>query len=830
MSTTNEQRKELKVMVSALAARILPEEAAKSLKIELIKQPEIAAVVLAIAQNFGKPELTRSLNLAKSDNADNVSLQLDIQGSRVSCYGQGIGYIKILFKSPLPGELQARLAIESAIDRFLEYLLKVHQIVVLEESDRHVQLFIPNQIDQSSLNFDDLWKQFLEQVALSTYGIQKYQLPGLSQTLIAMLKSVTLSGRGFSTLEIPILTQDQANVLAAWYFAVWRETKKRQDKRQQETITNLKNKLDQPELTEKERKTAIKHLQDAEAMQLKETVKYSENFQKFFGKLLEEHQTAYQELEILESKLNSKPSGIELKKLQKQQEKLTAKIVFSREFIEEKFELFKQVEGNPLDLVDRDRQQNGDEFAAIVSIAKNFDKAATDQIAGVKGDIFAQCIIQMYRLLEIKKKNQFDPLPPPLLTEQPSAHIRSPGDDNKEFCYSCGVTLNNKTAQWQVLRFIFERPSQRRQSASGEGRPHICDSCSALAFVSPLKLTDESIVVKLEPVRNRDEISSRFKDYLRMLTSKQLHLSAGKYIVLASDKTQSGDSAAQKLGQVQYALAKVASIFPAEVLTDFHFSLMVQSSESIPLASRHLIFIKGLMECYGQSIITSSKDFNLTLGDAIRYIQQDLPYLANYTITKAANTSNALELEKIRVLYWQVIQADLTLRGDSMDSGTQLSKRAKLYRDVASLTGLTCAFASSMERLLQAKDKDEREREISKLIEQVGDATSFCYYATLGVETTVQAKLWKNLDNYFIYQQTKDLLTTLGQADREVSDEAGKTWLQLYADDVGKAYTYFAENGYDNEKDWKELTYQLKLSLYTRFPELVRKLKSTGDK
>lgn len=169
-----------------------------------------------------------------------------------------------------------------------------------------------------------------------------------------------------------------------------------------------------------------------------------------------------------------------------------------------------------------------------------------------------------------------------------------------------------------------------------------------------------------------------------------------------------------------------------------------------------------------------------------------------------------------------------------MDSNTQLSKRARLYRHVAALAGLTLAFASSLESTARkAMDKDDAEREVSKLIEKVDDAVAFCYYATLGDETktSVQARLWCNPDNRFVYAQTKELLEEMGISDREEQSEDGKIWLNLFADDVLNAYTYFAEKkDYTQEKDWKELTYQVRLSLYTRFPELVRKLKSTGDK
>jgi hypothetical protein len=98
-------------------------------------------------------------------------------------------------------------------------------------------------------------------------------------------------------------------------------------------------------------------------------------------------------------------------------------------------------------------------------------------------------------------------------------------------------------------------------------------------------------------------------------------------------------------------------------------------------------------------------------------------------------------------------------------------------------------------------------------------------------KTSVQARLYHNPGNNFIYNQTLTLLEKLDISDREEKDDKGRPYIQLYADDVGKAYMYFAsQKDYAQDKGWKELTYNLKLSLYTRFPELVRKLKSTSEK
>ncbi|MBD2183916.1 hypothetical protein [Aerosakkonema funiforme] len=819
-----------RILISTIAAGALPAETAKEILAELVKHPESNAIT--IAKTFGCPKIIRNLTIATKDKlAANSSGNLEEKNNQIIYQGQIIGRTQILYKSPLPGELQAKLAIETAIDRFLEYLQKLLYIVVLDESDRHVRVFIP--VTKEPANFSKLWKQFLEEVAFSAYGNTIHKLPGLVQTFIVMLNAVTLSGRGFSTLDVPILTQEQANVLAAWYYAVIRDVRKRQEKRQQD-IEALKRQLENPELTDKDRKSKAKELQDKEAMQEKEAKKYTEYFQKAFTKSLEEQNAAWQELSVIQEELaNSGLAKTEQRKLQKQQDKLSSKLVFLQEFIQQKLKLIQEAEGDPFKFVQLDEKQNPDIFKQIVAIAKNFDKRATDQINSTRGDIFTQCVTEMYRLLELKP-TQFEPTPEPLLTEKfVMPEMRSPGDDSKEFCYSCGVALDPKTARWQVLRFMFERPSQRRQSSSGEGRPHICSSCSALAFASPLKVTEESIIIQLDSA-NKDASELKIKDYIRMLASKEIHLSAGKYLILASDRTSGGELASQKLGKIQYAIAKVASIFPLEVLTDFNFYLVIQGTQPITLASRHLIFVKGLMDCYKQSTVISGKDINITLGDAVRYMQQDLPFLADYTLAKSSNFCTDLHLEKVREMYWKKIHKDVELKGDSMDSDNQLPKRARLYRDVAALTGLTYAFAQSLESTAKGLMKaEDAEREVSKLIEKVDDAISFSYYATLGDQkkTSVQARLYHYPDCDFIYSQTRELLNQLAIPDREKKDDQGKLYLQLYADDVTRAYQHFATSkDYAQEKDWKELTYNLKLSLYTRFPELVRKLKSTSEK
>ena len=822
-------RDRIKILASALVANVFSQDDKKRVISWLANQSGAREIV----RGFGNSKFIRQINLVCNSESNLDLHELKEKNNRVFYSDRKIGEKQILYKSPLPGELQARLSYESIADRFLGYLQKVHHIVVLNESIFHVQVFIPH---TKKINFAEEWNKFITEVAFAIDS--KYKLFTLKDTLIPMLNSITLAGRGFSTLEVPIITYEQANVLAAWYFAVIKQVEKRQQNRDTiiknltTLISTLQKQIETEEFETKEldkiKKEQAKHEKDLKSkqeMQAKESKKYYEYFAKGLNKL-EQHSKDLQEVKGIEEQLElNNLKKTQINKLQKQLAKLKSKLIFSERSVKRKQDLLQQSQGDPFKFIHLDLANNI-QLQKIKAIAKPFTKTATDQINSTRGDIFTQCILEMYRLIELNKLT--DPIPEPLFTEKPQIqNLRNAGDDGKDFCYSCGVALDSKNANWKVARFMFERPSQRRQSSNSEDRPYICSTCSVLAFASPLKLTDESIVLKIESKNNNPKSEEKLKDYLRMLTNKELNLSSGRYVILNSEKNSKGDSASQKLGQIQYALLKTAFIFPLEVLEDFKFNLVIQGNQSKELLGRYLILLRGLMENYGQKIIASG-DINLKLGDAVRYVEQDSPYLAEYTLVRVSKTSNPLEMEKVRRKYWNRLKGDNDVN----------SKRKKLYQDVAALTGLTYAFAQYLESTVKSVMKPEdAAREVSKLIEQVKDPIAFCYYATLGDEkkTSVQARLYFNPDNSFMYEQTFELLKQLNINPQEREEkENGKKYLTLYSDDINRAYTYFAdetrENNYYQEKDWNELTYNLKLSLYTRFPELVRKLKNKGDK
>jgi hypothetical protein len=873
--TTSEEISELEItiLLSALIANAIA-QTDSTLISALADDPR----AIAIARTFDRPKLVRQLRLSQPQK-ESEFIKPTFQGNQVFYREREIGKIQLVYKSPSPGELQAKLTHESTIDRFLEFLQKKYQIVSLHESNYHVQIFIPQ--TQQSHNIEKLWIEFITKVIFSIYGDFQYQLSGLRQTFITMLKSVTLAGRGFSTLEIPIITRDQAKVLAALYLAIFEQVNDRQEKRERESV-QLIEKIKSEELNSKDLESTEKKLKSKQEMQAKEFKKYRDYFQKVLSKLLDEQRSIYHEIRTLDEQL--KKTGLskaQVSKLQKQKDKIESQIIFQEDLIEEKQRFLEESDGNPFEFLNKQKQT--DLLKPIQAIAKSFSKTATEQINSTRGDIFTQCILEMYRLLENPK---LETIPEPLLTIGPKTlAARTAGDDGKDFCYSCGVTLDAKTARWRVARFMFERPSQRRQSSSSEDRPFICSSCSVLSFASPLKVTDDSIILRLKPIREKSGYDDRvrlynLKEYLRGLTTGELDITAGKYIILNSqkDKTNNGDIASQKLGLKQYALAKIASKFPLEVLSDWEIDLYLQKSTPDKLERRQLILLKGIMEGYNQNIIIkdaktqgqkNEQKINLKLGDAIRYVQQDMPYLAEFIVSGVPDYNlkfeNKIWLESIRELYWKQINEDVRnqqrSKGVYSMSETTISKRAKIYEDVAALTGLLYPFIEWAEFLIK-KDKEMEEkrkqgkkeqdnldektidkikkevaREISKIIENVKDEHFFTYYASIGDQdrTKIKATLKRDRDTYFIYDQARKLIFEKLKISEDIEvKKDGVASLNLTLDDIKNAYTYFANDPLytdkQGDKNWRDFTYRLKLSLYTRFPELVRKLSSKGDK
>jgi len=213
---------------------------------------------------------------------------------------------------------------------------------------------------------------------------------------------------------------------------------------------------------------------------------------------------------------------------------------------------------------------------------------------------------------------------------------------------------------------------------------------------------------------------------------------------------------------------------------------------------------------------------NRATFEAIRLVQKEEVIKAIYALV-SADSSQVTQLtdhsfESLRLLE-ELRQAHCTFLEEA-----NMPEKAKMFRDVAAMTGLLDAFCDYV-RSEATKGGKSAENEVEKLIEEVTDPFRFIYRASHNLSGTM-ATMFRNDDNYFCFDSARDLMAKLVGDDmqkREGVSEKGTRSLRIYFDDVRNAYVTLFETDYKTEKEQKDFTTELKLSLAAKFPEYYTK-------
>ena len=407
--------------------------------------------------------------------------------------------------------------------------------------------------------------------------------------------------------------------------------------------------------------------------------------------------------------------------------------------------------------------------------------------------------------------------------------VQGAGDTAKNRCYSCGRLLPPRSetrrfkGKLEANRFVFSDPSQRLQSGSGQVQPPICLDCLAVAFGCPIKLAGGAIIVHLSYPDEENELVSPEK-YLQMLTLGELNLIAGRYLLIKCNDFVGSTPVSEKIGQIQYALWRVAQTLPTGALVKMQFTLFAGESV-IPLPRRHLVWLSYLNESFKPRLIVNRKD-NISLCQAIRLVQKDEVISAIYKLVAAEfpqvtpihdrSYSEKRSLEELREKHCSLLD-ELSSKGDKV-----MAKQAEFYQDVAALTGLTYAYCDYVRGELRKTRNLDVQREVKKLIEKVVNP-SFFNYAASDVLPGTRATMYRNDDNYFCYDQAKRLLVdtlklNLSNPNRNGQNDKGQETITVYFDDILNAYAKLSEKY--NRAQLRKLSYQLKLNLYAKFASL----------
>lgn len=646
--------------------------------------------------------------------------------------GVHIGKIHTYYRIVLPQEIQIRLAYDSLIERFMEFLQRERCAIRLSENQLTVALFIP----ATDFQLADEWQRFVQFA---------YSEEELYKSFTLFVNSMKLTDRGFGYVHFPSVTEAMKRWQAAFYTATLHER----------------------------------------------VVRYSENYRK--AKTAEERRKA------------SAANREELKQI---------------------------LTGLRAELPNRQAA-----FDEAVGLSGQFNRTGSSQFSygtvkprAAKGKIEDKII----EILNEPIRTLVCPLA--ALDRMGREHTHSAGDTAKNRCYSCGRHLPPRSemrsfkGKLEANRFVFSDPSQRLQSGSGQAQPSICLDCLAVAFGCPIKLAGGAVIVQLSPQNGEGSKSVSPEKYLRMLTLGELNLIAGRYLLIHCNEwvRERGGSkpVSEKIGQVQYALWRVAQTLPTAALEKMRFRLFAGESD-IPLETRHLVWLSYLNDSFSPRLIIQNGKDNMRLCQAIRLIQKDEVIAAIYTLATAESNearpigdrsySEKRSLEELRKEHCRLLQS--SSKGDK-----SMAKREELYRDVAALTGLTYAYCDYVRGELRKTERpDTVQREVRKLIEKVVNPSFFNYGAAEALPGT-RAKMYRNDDNYFCYDEAKRLLQDTLKVEistRESDDEKGQRPLSIYFDDILNAYAVLTEKY--NKAQQRKLAYQLKLNLYAKFASLLGK-------
>ena len=685
------------------------------------------------------PRLMRRLEKGAKSTAPLVWDTVVLQGDQVLWDGTPIGQLRTFYKVASPQETQARIAYEVFLDRFLSYVQQTFKVAILHESDADVTLFVPY-----GTNFDlqGAWQAFVSAA---------FSPSGLRQTFVPLVNSIRLSERGYSTLDIPIVNNDHALYLAAFYRA---------------------------NLASTEASDAWREAEKAR----------------------------------LQAELNRTPSARDKKRLQKAIDKLEKELETRRKRYGTTYQDYRDL-----------KQKYPAWISKVEAIARAEMGGQASRQLSQRGNIVAKYVSEMASLATVQPGNFFQL--PLLLGENPSEfQTRGGGDSGGDACYVCGRAFRKGETKFKANKFIFESPSQRLQSGSGQTEPKVCATCAVVSFVSPIKTGTDRLVIRLR--RRDDGRHYLLEDQLRMLTMGELNVMAGRYALLQVSErmpqTGGSDPLSEHMGGRQYALYKVASLFGNEVFREYQTEAVIGGAE-VTLSSRHLAGVRGLIEVFGldQRRWWEDKRLYTAVGQAVRYIEREEVIFAVYELLKAwrkadllyqgkLNSVQASRLEQLYETHWRWLMEEKP-------------KEATLFRDVAAMTGMLYAFCNFVRQSVSA---DQQRIEVRKLIERATEPYGFIYTAA-GNTKREMATLYRQSDTYFCFDQAKALLAELGVnvGEREGTTDKGTPTLVFYFDDVVNAYTHLFENRYRSSKEQRDFTYTLRLSLHARFPELMEREK-----
>lgn len=754
---------------------------------------QAASVVAHSVRNNTKPPLEALETLASNPQEAQIALahfgatRYARDLPQIGQVHQQSGQTIVLYKVPMPSEQQAKLSYEYLLSEFNAYLRRKISAVVMSESDAHVALWLP---EGARLEINQTWQTFIEEITDSE---------GFTRAFVLAINAYKLAdGAGFSTLKLPVISKAQAIGVASFYYLGIQ-------------------------------KSVQKYHQDlADQKKLQHELKIGE---------VKDFKKAEEDLNKVSKKLNDYLSGFErLFRVSIVELSNPEATRFARK-------LYKIGKRKPhLMFACLPYLLEKKQFDAIRFLSKQFSNIAREQLNSSRADILRKIFREMIKLLHLNG-GEYQLTPLLSLEAYKQTQIRPSGDNTKAACYSCGRSFLEGESTYPTFRLLFQKPDQRPQSAKSDAesqKPIVCGTCAALSIMCPVKFAPDTLVIRF----GKQGVEQRVRYALEQQALNEIGAVAGRYINLSCTEFEgrgsSRKSARDRLGLKQYAYAKLASLVAPNVLESLRAHLYIGGTE-IELRPSVLVATSCLMSYYRQSILVQDNHQNdnptiinlNALGRAIRYLEANDIFSAMYQLNKYS------DIYKSQSAY---VATSATL-DEIVERYCKLLKEEDLYmanftRDVQGLIGFLLPacnqiFAMNIEKACKESGqglntmqelKQWKEREIGKLIQQVGkgnseEPTTFTYSTFYSV-----GHLKRNENTRFAYSEARRLIEEL-KKDGVIDDsDLGAIFVEIdnlpairINGDLIAAVFALLKDRYKTDFERKRFFYHVKLGLFSRF-------------
>ena len=694
---------------------------------------------------------------------------LTTAGDAVMLGERRLGRIAYAFRAVSPTEIQVRLAYDTLVTRFLEYLCAADGLhaAVLAEGPQGAQIFLPAPEERT---VEDLWERFLDD---ENDGL--FSRRSLQNSFVDIVNTMQLSARGIGTPQIAIAHPRQRDMLCGWMLANLRYQKWSMIDNHIERIDACEKAIQ--EAGGKDAKAA-REIADRSARLESNRAKYGAIFDRALNEVMPETQPS-----VREWTGRWQPGG--------------GNSVYTRTGMSQ--------------------------FAT--------DPGKLNGVLNKVSELLAMTGSDMVRIEPLLSE----------LTAEPE--VQGAGDDDTKTCYACGRAIPRGKGI-DATRLVLGKPERRRQSSAASNSPKVCSQCAAVATLSPFKDADGVMIVEWRPT-NGDGAADP-QALAEMLTFAHMRIRAGRLTLIGIEETYGRGSDEKPLsarfGTKPYAMLKLAEIRPRAVLRDGGLEPFLHvGRDTMRLEIRHIEMLADLLDLLWMETLGElgrvPTGLMKQIEAAVDAVLRDSPHQAVYRVVRMGVRGGEAAFQERR---------DALIRHfiGRMESMEQSKDVAKLYRDVAALTGLLAPFIEAVENEIGERMANRPEADVvaakriavTKLIDDADNQNAFRSRAATHMkwDTVVQWRNTRRADRDFETEQCHELLGRIGKdmAAREAEaatamskDDVG--WA-LYTDDITNAFQAVLERETNASGQARGTLFrELKHSLVARFHKYY--LKPTSE-